>query len=309
PEFDPSQGWTRRLYWNRLERAAAVINQACPGGPAIVALQELENRNVLLTLRDRFLPMGGYREAILVPTPGSAVNVGFLSRLPVLRTAVLDPPVADDEVLRACLEIEVEVGGRRLVVLNNHWKSRPPEVRSTEVWRRAQAAVLNRRLAELSQRPDRPGILVVGDFNTDLAGNAQLAGDLPALVRSLNGRADRPQLCLGQSDNDLVLEDVWDRLTEPGSYWFRGRWSRLDHVLLTGGFKPGGAWNVGHAAVVQLAAQRAGDGSPRAWSQRDVAGISDHFPLIVRLELTPGRAGRAPVVDHPAGPAGLGRAD
>lgn len=303
-EFDPGQGWTRRQFLDRLERAAGVLRAA--GLPDLAALQEVENLNTATVLRDRFLADAGYREVVVVPTAGSAVNTALLSKLPLERVSLWEPPPEPGETLRGILEVELVWQGRRLVVLNNHWKSRQPEAAATEPARRKQAAVVRRRVRELEARLDRPGILVVGDFNTDLAGNTVLGSVRPALVRS-QGRGYEDQLVLGPPGEGRVA-DVWEALTAPGSYCLRGRWCRLDHIFFAGAIGTEEPWVLDQPRV-WTAGLVGSDGQPRAWSPREPAGISDHLPLIVRLSVNPATASPAPGDVRPADRAGWARAE
>jgi len=227
-----------------------------------VALQEVESLRALADLRDRHLRGLGYRHLVFVPQPGCAVGVAFLSRLPVLRTSALAVGELDGEPLRHIVEIEVLDRGRRLVVLNNHWKSRNEGERRTAAGRRRAAEVLARRVRQVLTEDPGTDLVAVGDFNENLEELSDWA------------------LQAG-------LYDPWVELPprQRGSAAFRGRWQTPDHVLLAPGLRDerGFAYRRGGFRVLRpafLLERRSG--LPRRFA---AGGSSDHLPLVLRLGL------------------------
>jgi endonuclease/exonuclease/phosphatase family metal-dependent hydrolase len=221
----------------------------------------VESLRALADLRDRHLRGLGYRHLVFVPQPGCAVGVAFLSRLPVLRTSALAVGELDGEPLRHIVEIEVLDRGRRLVVLNNHWKSRNEGERRTAAGRRRAAEVLARRVRQVLTEDPGTDLVAVGDFNEnleELAGWARQAG----------------------------LYDPWVELPpqDRGSAAFRGRWQTPDHVLLAPGLldERGFTYRRGGFRVFRPAfLLDARSGLPRRF---DAGGVSDHLPLALRLQ-------------------------
>jgi endonuclease/exonuclease/phosphatase family metal-dependent hydrolase len=198
-------GWSRELFRLKVSRIAEVIRRAAPGGPDIVALQEVENRSALLGLRELGLKGMGYREAVLIAGDGASCPAGppathpaVLSRWPVRRTGLHQVvPCADgaaaarsgeaaaagaqdvrraaasrdgqaaagETAVRGILEVELEVEGRTLYLFNNHWKSRTGGARRTEPLRLAAARVLAARIRSILDRDPRADIVVLGDLN------------------------------------------------------------------------------------------------------------------------------------------------
>ena len=159
---------TPERYDAKLAAVARAIRASCPGGPDLVALQEVESRQALADLRDRHLAGLGYRHLVFVPQPGAVTGVAFLSRLPVLRTHALAVGSFEGEPLRQIVEIEVEHRGRRLRVLNNHWKSKTEGVERTAPGRQAAAEVLARRVGRVLAEDPAADLLALGDFNQNL---------------------------------------------------------------------------------------------------------------------------------------------
>lgn len=296
PEFDPRKAWTREAFWQRCAALAEVVKGSVAGGPDVVALQEVENAHAVEVLRDRFLGGMGYDHLVVPPSQGENIRPVFLSRYPVVRTALHYPASLDGSPQRPILEAEWAIGSRSLVLLNNHWKSRVPDPRQTEAQRRQDALALDRRLAELSAREDGPLVIALGDFNA----SKELSLDFTEPCMKKIGpdspnEADGPQPCLAVgtsrsavASSPVGLYDLWEEKpsgSPGGSYYYQGTWSKLDHVFLPAKTLACGEWSVGDFKVVTLPSQMNADGQPRAWSVKDKAGISDHFPLAFTLHL------------------------
>jgi endonuclease/exonuclease/phosphatase family metal-dependent hydrolase len=261
PEFRGPR-WGAERYSAKLAAVARAIRSSCPGGPDLVALQEVESERALADLRDRHLAGLGYRHLVFVPQPGAVTGVAFLSRLPVLRTHVLSVGFFEGEPLRHIVEIEVERRGHRLRVLNNHWKSKTEGVERTAPGRDAAAEVLARRVGKVLTEDPAADLVALGDFNQNLE-------ELESWTRKAG------------------LHDPWIQVPPErrGSAVFRGDWQTPDHVLLSPGLldQRGFAWRRGGFRVVTLGFLReARTGFPRRFAS---GGASDHLPLLLRLRV------------------------
>ncbi len=76
PDYRPERGgWSRELFQRKVARIAEAIRKSVPGGPDVVALQEVENLHALQVLRDQGLRGQGYREAVLIgPSEGASTT-------------------------------------------------------------------------------------------------------------------------------------------------------------------------------------------------------------------------------------------
>jgi endonuclease/exonuclease/phosphatase family metal-dependent hydrolase len=204
----------------------------------------------------------GYRHLVFVPQPGSAIGVAFLSRLPVLRTRALAVGELDGQPLRHIVEIEVLGRGRRLLVLNNHWKSRSEGDLQTAPGRRRAEEVLARRVRQLLAEDPGVDLVAVGDFNENLEE-------------------------LASWTSQAGFYDPWVELPprERGSAAFRGAWQTPDHALLAPGLldERGFFYRRGDFRVLRPAfLLDRGSGLPRRFA---AGGASDHLPLVLRLHL------------------------
>ena len=266
PEFDPQKGWTRANFWQRCESLSKVIHGSSPGGPDLVVLEEVETPHALEVLNSRFLGDLGYHYSWITPPEFAGMRTGYLSRYPLLKTGVHWPEVPGTGQLRPILEAELDLGGRRLVVLANHWKSRIPTPEATEPQRKLAADTLAKRLKELQEREDQPLVLAVGDFNTSI----ELSRPWPN--PSLSGSLEKTVI------GSVNLTDPWKLAGEPhGSYFYRGQWNALDHMFVLSSSLLTGDWVASDFHPVRYAPK------PLAWGPRTRDGVSDHFPLLLVL--------------------------
>jgi endonuclease/exonuclease/phosphatase family metal-dependent hydrolase len=179
--------------------------------PDLIALQEVENREVLLRLRDRYLTELGYRYAVLVAQPGVATQPAFLSRLPVVRSAVHPVGTYEGLPLRHVLEIEVEYQGRALVVLNNHWKAKTGGIARTSEARRRAAAVVERRVRELLRQDPDADVLVVGDLNENVEEYGEARGRYGTALVPWEAVAGNGKTRLPPADGASASADRGDR--------------------------------------------------------------------------------------------------
>ncbi|MEI8095596.1 MAG: endonuclease/exonuclease/phosphatase family protein [Spirochaetales bacterium] len=267
PEFDPQKGWSRADFWQRCESLAKVIRTATgQSSPDLLVLEEVESPRALEVLNSRFLGDLGYRFTFITPPESQGMRTAFLSRYPLLNTGVHWPETPAEGSLRPILEVELDLGGRHLVVLANHWKSRIPTPGATEGQRAVSGQLLGRRLGELQNREDHPLVLAVGDFNTSV----DLSRPWPQ--PSMKGSFERTLI------GGVELTDPWPQAGEPrGSYFYHGDWNALDHMFVLASSLLAGDWAAENFHPVRFAPQ------PLPWGPRTRNGVSDHFPLLLTL--------------------------
>lgn len=292
-DYDPGAGtWNSRLAAAKLRAVADAIEESVPGGPDIVGLQEVENPAVLSELAEVYLSGRGYHWTVCEPAPGAAVNTAVLSKLPLVEARTHLVHTNGSDGLRNILEVRVATEFGELVVLNNHWKSKREGEEQTEPLRLASAAVVARRLRELAQDGPAAQVVVLGDLNETVHRWAAPSSFQPALVcehsevarteRSLFVTTDEARA--GVFGPRVVLYSPWPVRGEPGSYWYRGEWERIDHVLLSAGLVDGAGLTLAAFDVVREAFLLTEDGIPRRWNTSAAAGYSDHLPLLLTLE-------------------------
>lgn len=152
---------------SKLGRVAAVLLRV---DADVVVLEEVESLPLLERLADGPLAPAAYRERRLVDgNDPRGIDVGVLSRVPIdAYVSHASEPDADGGWLwsRDLVEIHVQVGGRRVVVLGAHLVSRagPNDAR------RAEQAARLREVADGLARDDPEALVAIaGDLNDEAA--------------------------------------------------------------------------------------------------------------------------------------------
>ncbi|MEW5815562.1 MAG: endonuclease/exonuclease/phosphatase family protein [Spirochaetota bacterium] len=295
PEFDPGSGeWTTEHFHQKMLNIAEVIERVVSRGPDIVALQEVENGNTLETLNEYYLKTSGYRYSACSQSEGSAVNVAFLSKYPIVRVFSHRIQVDGVEGLRNLLEAEIECRGRNLILFNNHWKSRSGGVEETEYLRIEASSLLVRRIKEiLSENPDAD-IIVVGDLNESADEYIRMGKKYQTALLPIeeDGAAFPGHKSLylspdpaktGIAGDRLVLYTTWSGTEGEGSYAYRNIWETIDHIMLSPGLFDDNEFTYKAFRVVKEEFMLTGEGFPLRWNSKSMKGYSDHLPLLVTL--------------------------
>lgn len=290
-DFKAAAGWNEEAYRRRLKNAASAVRGALPGGPDILAVQEIENERALADLA---LELGGYPYALMAKERSAVLSSALLSRYPVrsLRAhKALPPPGGPASVPREILEAEIDLGGLGLTVFAAHWKSKLGGAAETEAERRAAAALLNALVAARLAAEPGAAVVIAGDLNEnpdeyDRVGRAYPTALMPA------GAGPGPWLLLaaepgGASTAGTVFFNPW--LADEGgySYVFQDERERIDHFLLSAGAAAGASlrfegFDAGPPPF--LVDER---GRPLAWSTGSGSGYSDHLPVRLSLRRLP----------------------
>ena len=149
-------GWNEKAFGVKVRNISRVI---CDLKPDIIGLQEIESDRALKALQ-RGVEACGWpmRYRAIADEKPTVVKTALLSRFPVAQKREIDP---DGSLgTRNILEVSLDVGGKRVRIFVNHWKSRSgPESR-----RLVSAKALMKRLTALPKGSD---YIVLGDFNSD----------------------------------------------------------------------------------------------------------------------------------------------
>ncbi|MDR1626927.1 MAG: endonuclease/exonuclease/phosphatase family protein [Spirochaetia bacterium] len=281
-EFDPEGGrWTPADYAQKLKNVGRVIAESVPGGPDFVALVEIENDKALADLAAGPLGDLGYRWGATLPTAGSAIRVGFLSRFPVKDLRGHTPP-SSGFFQRAFLELSLDLDGEALTVFICHFKAKSEGDAATENSRRLAADVLVRRIGEIRS----PGgqILVLGDLNENIDEYERKAGAYPTALMPASGASAGSLLPLYVSggreeaslEGQVVFYSPWlDDPPFPGSYYYRG-WETIDHTLVSAGLLDDAGLVFDSFDVIRGGFMLGASGAPKK-------EYSDHLPVLLRM--------------------------
>jgi len=295
PEYDPGAGeWDSDAYYVKMMNIAQVIRASCENGPDIVALQEIENDNVLEDLKENFLAGMGYRETVIPEAENSAVQCAFISKYPVSRLKTHALSVNGYERNRFILEAGFLIGGRELIIFNNHWKSKSGGAEETEEQRIEAAGIIRRRLFELAEKDSRKDALVLGDLNENADEYIRIEKQYQTALlpmdmsfqtayfrRSLAITSVREKACI--DGDQVVLYSPWGELPGEGSYIYGGLWETIDHALLPPALFDDSGFTFESFTVIKEDFMLTDRGFPFRWNSENRSGYSDHFPILVTL--------------------------
>ena len=297
-DFREGAGWTEEKYQARINSISQAIIQMSKPVPALIGFTEIENAGVLEDLARGALSRYGYNWIAFANIPGAPVGIGFLSRFPLDGVRAHSITIEGQTAPRPLLEARVEPGGKPLVFLLSHWKSKRGGDIATTPQRRASARVAQRRLGELKGAEPETPVIIMGDLNEnhdefyrhlgqvlsallpDDSDAASLAGNSTDFL-VLSG--EKPPQASYFPEGVHALYSPWGREKSGGSYYFRDRWETIDHVLLSAALFDGSGWEFADSQVLSHAPFTAADGSPNTYSPRSGRGLSDHLPLLLFL--------------------------
>jgi len=296
-EFDPGTGeWNSDLFFKKLMNIAEVINASVQGGPDIIALQEVENLNVLETIQETALTGRGYRDAVLIPAEDSAVNCGFITRFPVIEARSHLVALEGSGYNRIILEVEFETGDTPLIIFNNHWKSKSGGAEETEPVRIACAAFIKERILELSESDPGKEIVILGDLNENAdefkrVDQSYQTALLPEDSLVPENYAEKSIIVtfseekVKQTGAGLVFFSPWEQTEKEGSYVYSSTWETIDHFLLPSTFFDDKGWEYSSFDVIDEDFLLTDNNYPKRWNTDLQSGYSDHLPLLLTLTI------------------------
>jgi predicted extracellular nuclease len=148
-----SSKWNKKTYKKKLDNIVKVLNTL---NADIVALQEIENKNLLKQLQKK-LPM--YKYISFSKYKKSSVGIGFLSKISIIENDNIKVKF-EDKLFRPILETTFKLEDKEFKIFNNHW----PSKRASEKYRLKYAKKLFDRVNLLPKDYD---YILIGDFNSN----------------------------------------------------------------------------------------------------------------------------------------------
>ena len=276
---DGDRRWTERKYWTKLNNTAKSIISCGDGQddwrlPDMVALCEVENDSVMRDLTKRSLLRGANYEYVVTSSPDvRGIDVALIyspgSFAPIRHYPLRIKPIDGMRPTRDILYVSGRVvSGDTLHVFVVHAPSRYGGERLTRPHRALVADRLCAAVDSLRAACGDPKIIIAGDFNDGPSSQA-LA-----------------KICAkGMTD---VSAGAAGRNGAEGTYKYKGRWERIDHIIVSGNMADRlRSCEVNDAAFMLAPDVKFGGVLPlrtyRAWKYRK--GYSDHLPLVARFAL------------------------
>lgn len=291
--------WTEAAYRSRIKALASAVLAATPpvgdsaaDGPDVLVVQEAENARAL---RDLAEALGGYGYVLSSPDEEATLSCGILSRVPVTAFRahrVRQPESSPSSVPRYLLEAELDAGGRRLVVMAAHLKSKLGGAADTESERRAAAAFISSIVAARLAEDPTLAVVVAGDFNENPDERERVGAAYPTALMPAKAGPGPWLLISGDRagleprDGQPVLFCPWD---ESGGYSYRydGADERIDQLLLSPGPLAAGDCPWAYSGFSAEPPEFAVDDSGQPLGWHNGSGYSDHLPIRVSLSPSP----------------------
>ena len=203
--------WNEAKFTKKLLGLARVIKSydASGKGPDIIFVQEVENKNVLSKLVSKGLGGMGYQHIELLEGDDKrGIDVGIISRFPIVRSQIHSIINGDRIDTRGILEVELEVEDQKVVLFNNHWPSQgnPTSHRVASAQQLSKLAERHVKTADL--------ILAAGDFNT------------------IESEVPYPLSFLTNFEDVVAMARKAGYTIHPGTHYFKGEWGSLDRVFV-----------------------------------------------------------------------------
>jgi endonuclease/exonuclease/phosphatase family metal-dependent hydrolase len=308
-EYKNAAGWNKEKYEARIVSASKAVKDKLT--PDILALIEVENSGVLQDLSNALKP--DYPWSFFAGTPGASIGLGLLSRLPFLETKAHASQSSEGGNTRPVTEIRVKTESGPLVLFVCHWKSKLGGDKKTEPLRRADAAILSRRIAEIKAEDSTIPVIIMGDLNENhnefekiegaylsalLPDTAEAAAALeagavpeaaavplrPGFQNYLVISGQKPPQAAFIKNASAALYSPWLEYPEnQGSYYYRNGWETIDHFLLNAALFDNRGWEYESFWVASEPPFSTSGGRPYGYNPKTGNGFSDHFPIVLQL--------------------------
>lgn len=222
--------WNSYRYTKKLEDISKVISSL--GGkypPAIVALCEIENKQVLEDLTSRSsLTRHRYKYEVTNSKDTRGSNIALLyqrDQFKILSKNTYTPIIDKQEgrTTRDILHITgMVVSGDTLDFFVCHFPSRNEGIKKSEPYRIKTSELLKSKIDQLYKRRRKANIIVMGDFN-DTPNDKSIKGILKATKPT-----DNPEVNTLYNLSSTSLQE------EIRSYKYRGKWHAFDQLITNG---------------------------------------------------------------------------
>lgn len=274
---DGTRRWSMKRLYKKLDGIAKVIAATDTEQPVgIVALCEVENDSVLEYLTKRtVLRSLGYKYVITDSPDTRGVDVAILyshlAFMPIdveyLRPDHVGTPTRD------ILHVSGVSHGDTLDVYAVHLPSKLGGKESQQKGMQV-AGALKANIGSIMSRRTNAKIFVMGDFNADMRSSV------------MNKALSAEDYWQNSAHVDTILYDVVEGTVGKGmgSYKYRGVWSVIDHILVSGNVDVLSAGVLSNDALLEEDTKYGGKKPRRTYvGFKYNGGISDHLPVWVKI--------------------------
>lgn len=266
--------WNEEYYEERLNRLCKLIEEL---DSDVFIMEELENEKILYDISNKLSHNCWhknkiYNYAAFGKEHGNSIGLGVISKYEItsLNFHGLDIRTENEKSpqMRSIMEVQLNAAGKNICMYVNHWKSKSGGEMQSEKWRMWQENVLAREFYNSSEEEI---CFAAGDFNKDLSDfNSDKNDDLLFTF-------------IGEKENYMSrLYSPWNRECENGSYYFQGKWEKIDHFFFADKKRFKDFEVVTNDKIIKP------DGTPARYEIYNHKGYSDHLPITCRVILKNG---------------------
>jgi len=289
------KGWTATVRNSKIEKLASAIRLMFEGeGPALLGICEVENEAMVSRLAAAIdLPHREYTAVGHSSPDVRGVDTSFIidaKQLSVINTEhqIVNKRRATRDIFWC--RLRVEGSSAEFVAIANHWPARSAGQYRSEPFRmltgETHALVTSRLLDEESGGDKYLPILSMGDFNDEPFNRS--------MQEYLRGTRDPGRVRYSKSGHMLNL--MWPLLNghDPGTYLYNSDWGMLDQFLVSYGMLRGASpvrAELESVSVFRPEIMQGRSSQPRRFNRpsakkgMDEGGYSDHFPILLRLDV------------------------
>ncbi len=237
-EYIPNTGygWTKDIANIKYTNIAKVIKDL---GGDVIALQEVESKKALIALLHKLKDFGvDYPYLEIADSKATPVKCAVLSKFPIAEKEEIQ---VDNKIARNILKITLDIGGNRLILFINHWKSK----RGPESMRIVYAKKLEREIGKLKEDVD---FILIGDFNSnyneyktfrnsDRLNDTDGITGINHILRTIKDSQMVNEKMLTKQDANEYLYNLWLEVSKGRrwSYNFFGKKGSPDNIIVSKG--------------------------------------------------------------------------
>lgn len=263
--------WNEDFYEERLDRLCKLIEEI---DSDVFVMEEIENEKILYDISNKLSHNCWYRNKIynyaaFGKENGNSIGLGVISKYPIenIKFHGLDVRTENEKApqMRALMEVNMSAGNKNICMYVNHWKSKSGGEEKSEKWRLWQENILAR---EFSNAFDSDINFATGDFNKDYFDFTR------------NEHNDFLFNGIGETKTkQVMLYSPWNDVTDEGSYFFRGKWEKIDHFFFAEKNRFSDFKVIKNDKILKS------DGTPARYELYNHTGYSDHLPITCRIIL------------------------
>lgn len=291
-EFTPygAYRYSEKVYRAKLRNIARVIesmkSSKYPDGPAIIGLAEVENKAVLKDLiRQAAIKDRGYKYLWYDSPDPRGIDVAMLynpQQFKLLKATPVPITYMDNdrkESGRDMLFVRGILAGDTVFVMVNHWPSRREGQEKSEPKRVAAASINKEKVKQLWSKNIHANIIIMGDMN-DNPNNKSIENTLGAFSNRYIKR-------LG------FLYNPWaeQHKSGKGTSVYMRQWDLFDQIIVSNGLLDNNGWKFKKAIIHDEEFLKDTYKNAKGYPYRSfkgthwIKGYSDHFPVLIELEL------------------------